>query len=307
MKKSPVTLLTLVIVCSLAASDALAQFKVKPEVIEKIKAALPKSAPAKPKQSRKVLLFSKTNGYRHGSIPTGVAALTLLGEKTGAFTAVHSEDDAMFEPETLKQFDAVIMVNTTGEIFRPRKLPKDADARKKALQREERLKKSLVAFVRGGKGLAGTHSATDTYKRWKEYNEMMGGAFAGHPWHTEVPVRLLAPDHPLNKVFGGKGFTVRDEIYQFRDDTALPTKRKMLLSIDSKWSQISKGKRKDGFYPVSWISTYGKGRTFYCSLGHRNEIYSNPIVLEHYLAGFQYVLGDLKADSTPAKVKDVPK
>ena len=64
-----------------------------------------------------------------------------------------------------------------------------------------------------------------------------------------------------------------------------------------------KGKRKDGFYPVSWISAYGKGRTFYCSLGHRDEIYHNPYVLEHYLAGFQYILGDLAADATPAKVK----
>ena len=93
------------------------------------------------------------------------------------------------------------------------------------------------------------------------------------------------------------------EIYQFRDDTASPTERKMLLSLDPSWDQLGKGKRKDGFYPVSWISSYGKGRTFYCSLGHRNEIYHNPHVLEHYLAGFQYILGDLAADATPAKVK----
>ena len=104
----------------------------------------------------------------------------------------------------------------------------------------------MVDFVRGGKGLGGTHSATDTYKNWKEYNTMMGGAFAGHPWHTEVPVRLLDASHPLNKVFQGKGFTVRDEIYQFRDDTASPTERKMLLSLDPSWDQLGKGKRKDG-------------------------------------------------------------
>ena len=280
-----------------------AQGKVNPQILEKIKAALPKTAPAKPKQARKVLLFSKTNVFRHGSIPVGVASLTMLGAQTGAFTATHSEDDAMFEPETLKQFDAVIMVNTTGELFRPRKLPNDADEKKAVLAREERLKKSLVDFVNSGKGLGGTHSATDTYKKWKEYNTMMGGAFAGHPWHTEVPVRLLDANHPLNKVFQGKGFTVRDEIYQFRDDTANPTERKMLLSLDPTWDQLGKGKRKDGFYAVSWISSYGKGRTFYCSLGHRNEIYHNPYVLQHYLAGFQYILGDLAADDTPAKSK----
>ena len=65
-----------------------------------------------------------------------------------------------------------------------------------------------------------------------------------------------------------------------------------------------KGNRKDGFYAISWIRNYGKGRTFYCSLGHRKEIFSNPVVLKHYLAGFQFVLGDLEADATPkAKLK----
>ncbi len=301
MKRFAVICLSSLVVFAAIQTPVTAQPKVNPQILEKIKAALPEAAPAKPKQPRKVLLFSKTNGFRHGSIPVGVASLTMLGKETGAFTATHSEDDAMFEPATLKQFDAVIMVNTTGELFRPRKLPADAEAKKKALEREERLKQSLVDFVKSGKGLGGTHSATDTYKKWKEYNVMMGGAFDGHPWHTEVPVRLLDTGHPLNKVFQGKGFTVRDEIYQFRADTAQPTERKMLLSLDPSWDQLSKGKRKDGFYAVSWISAYGKGRTFYCSLGHRNEIYHNPHVLEHYLAGFQYILGDLAADATPAK------
>ena len=277
--------------------------EVSEEVVKKIEAAIPESAPAKPKQARKVLLFSKTNGFRHGSIPVAVQALTMLGEKTGAYTAVASEDDAMFEPEKLKEFDMVIMVNTTGELFRPKNLPKDEAEKKAALEREERLKQSLVDFVKSGRGLAGTHSATDTYKNWKEYNDMMGGAFAGHPWHMEVPVRLLAADHPLNKVFDGKGFKVTDEIYQFRDGTANPADRRMLLSLDPEWDGISKGNRADGFFPISWISTYSDGHTFYCSLGHRDEIYWNPVVLEHYLAGFQYALGDLEADATPQEVK----
>ena len=113
------------------------QGKVNPAVLEKIREALPEAAPAKPRQARKVLLFSKTNGFRHGSIPVGVASLTMLGKQTGAFEATHSEDEAVFEPATLKQFDAVIMVNTTGELFRPRKLPADAAEKKAALEREE--------------------------------------------------------------------------------------------------------------------------------------------------------------------------
>lgn len=278
-----------------------ADLNVKPEVVEKIKAALPAAAPAKPKAERKVLIFSKTNGFRHGSIPVGVTAVKMMGEKTGAYSAVHTEDESYFEPDRLKEFDAVIMLNTTGEIFKPKKAPGDEAGKKAAAEREELLKKSLVDFVSSGKGLAGTHSATDTYKNWKEYNDMMGGAFAGHPWHQPVPVRLLAPDHPLNKVFGGEGFTITDEIYQFRDDTAKPSDRKMLLSLDPNWDGLSKGKRKDGLFPISWIARYEKGRTFYCSLGHRDEIYYNPVVLQHYLAGFQYALGDLNADDKPSE------
>ena len=129
----------------LALLPATASFgQVKPEVIEKISSALPAASPAKPGQPRKVLLFSKTNGFRHGSIPVGVKSLTMLGEKTGAYTAVHSEDEAMFEADKLKQFDAVIMVNTTGEIFRPKQMPKGAEARKQALKREQRLQQRLV-------------------------------------------------------------------------------------------------------------------------------------------------------------------
>jgi uncharacterized protein len=283
----------------LPAQDITAQ--VKQDVRDKIEAALPEAAPAKPQKERRVLIFSKTNGFRHGSIPVGVLSLKRLGEKTGAYTADHTEDESAFEPENLQKYDAVIMLNTTGEVFRPKELPQDPAARQKALEREERLKQSLAGFVKSGKGLAGTHSATDTYHNWKEYNQMMGGTFAGHPWHQEVPIKNLDPDSPVNKPFGEQGFQVNDEIYQFRGDTALPSDRRMLLALDPQQMDLSKGNRQDGFYPVSWIATYGGGRTFYCSLGHRDEIYYNPKVLQHYLAGFQYAMGDLEADASPSK------
>jgi type 1 glutamine amidotransferase len=267
---------------------------------EKIEKALPSKATAKPKQPRNILIYSKTAGFRHSSIPTGVRAITLLGDKTGAFTATASEDESMFEPEKLKKFDAVLMLNTTGHALRTKDNNKE---------REEMLKKSLQDFVAGGKGLIGIHSATDTYQDWKEYNKMMGGAFVSHPWHQLVPVKNLAPDNPVNAAFGGKDFQVADEIYMFRNDTALPSERKILLALDTKAMKpedLAKDKtkegtpyRKDGVYAVSWIATYGKGRTFYCSLGHRDEIFWNPVVMQHYLAGIQYALGDLDADATP--------
>lgn len=294
-------LLTVLLALHFLAASAMAQ--VGEEIVKRIEAALPESAPAKPKSKRVVLIFTKTNGFRHGSIPVAVKSLTMLGEKTGAYSAVHTEDESFFEPERLQKFDAVFMVNTTGPVFLPKQMPKDPNERKKAVDREMRLKNSLEEFVKSGKGLAGTHSATDTYKNWKAYNEMMGGAFDGHPWHMPVPVRVLDASHPLNKVFGGKGFTITDEIYQFRADTASPMDRRILLTLQPGWDGLAKGKRQDDFYPISWIRKYGEGRTFYCSLGHRDEIYYNPNVLEHYLSGFQYVLGDLDAEADPIAVK----
>jgi type 1 glutamine amidotransferase len=273
------------------------------QFLDRITKALPDAAPAKPKQERKLLVYSRTAGFRHSSIPVGIRAITLMGDKTRAYEVYATEDESVFEPERLNKFDAVLMLNTTGECLRPK-----AGTKEEQDKREEALKKSLVEFVSGGKGLAGIHAATDTYHRggkttWTEYTQMMGGAFAGHPWHKSVPVKNLEPKHPVNAAFGGQDFEITDEIYQFALDTAQPTERKFLLALDvSKMDDASRGNRKqDGPYPISWVSTFGKGRTFYCSLGHREEIYWNPAILKHYLAGIQYALGDLDADATPTR------
>jgi uncharacterized protein len=267
-----------------------------------IEAALPDKAPALPKQPRKVLIFTKTAGFRHASIPVGTRALIMMGEKTGAYTAVHTENEAAFEPDSLKNYDAVIMLNTTSDQnkkydpFRPKN-----DTSEAAKNREEMLKKSLHDFVAGGKGLIGMHAACDTYHGWKDYNQMMGGAFVSHPWtaNSTVSIKNVDPKSPINAAFDGKGFDITDEIYVFRADTALPTERRYLLTLDDSKMDTSKGKRTDGLYPISWIANYGKGHTFYCSLGHNDHIYWNPAVLKHYLAGIQYALGDLQADATP--------
>ena len=288
------TLTALIPVSILAAAMAVsnAQKNKKQSTAEKIAANLPKTAPAKPAKVRKVLVFSKTAGFRHGSIPTGVESMKQMGKSTGAFEVTATEDDSFFEPEKLKEFDAVIFLNTTGEVFKS-----------KEEGREDRLKKSLVDFVKSGKGLIGTHSATDTYKNWKDFNDMMGGAFAGHPWHTKIRVKNLEPNHPLNAAFSGKDFEVADEIYQFRKDTASADERRMLLSLSGEIVDKGRGNSgKEGLYPIAWLDKYGEGRIFYCSLGHRDEIYWNPDVLKHYLAGIQYAIGDLDADAAPKKI-----
>lgn len=275
----------------------------KPMDVEKAEKALPATAPAKPKKQRNLLVFSNTAGFRHGSIELGARVLTLMGDKTGAYTVTHTEDPSIFDGDKLKKFDAVFMLNTTNDCFR--KLGKETKEEKTDLDKVEAARKqALYEFVQNGGGLAGCHAATDTYKGWKEYNLMMGGAFVSHPWHKLVPVKVLDAKNPVNAAFEGKDFEIADEIYMFRNDTALAKDRKFLLVMDtSKMTKedVDKGKREDGNYGISWINTAGKGRVFYCSLGHREEIYWNPTILKHYLAGIQYALGDLEADATPAK------
>ena len=292
MKTRSLTAIIPVAILAIVIGASNAQKNKKQVHAEKIAAGVPKSAPAKPSKPRKVLVFSKTAGFRHGSIPTGVEAMKQMGKSTGAFEVTATEDDSFFEPEKLKDFDAVLFLNTTGEVFKS-----------KEAGREDRLKKSLVDFVKSGKGLIGTHSATDTYKKWKDFNDMMGGAFAGHPWHTKIRVKNLEPGHPLNAAFAGKDFEIADEIYQFRKDTASADERRMLLSLSGEIVDKGKGNTgKEGLYPIAWLDKYGDGRIFYCSLGHRDEIYWNPVILKHYLAGIQYALGDLDAEAEPRKI-----
>ena len=251
---------------------------------------------------RKLLVYSVTRGYRHKSIPTGKTALRILGQKTGAFEAVISDDMVNFEPEKIHDFDAICFLNTTKDVFKPDKdewKKMDPAARKKAEEKEKRLQKSLIDFLKSGKGFVGIHAATDTYFSWSEYGEMIGGYFDGHPWNAGTPVSIMVEkgqeQHPCCAHLEGNNLNFKEEIYQFKAPYD-PKKLHMLLRLDPEQTDISKGKRADEDYGVSWIKHHGQGRVFYCSLGHNNHIFANPQVLEHYLKGIQWALGDLEAE-----------
>jgi type 1 glutamine amidotransferase len=269
---------------------------------EKIAAALPAEAFAKPAKPRKVLIFSKTAGFRHESIATGKLAFTELGKKTGAFEAVISDDLSNFEPKTIDQFDAILFLSTTMDPFAPSKPEWDAmddKAKKEAGKNTERLQKSLMSFVKGGKGFIGIHAATDTFYNWAEYGEMIGGYFDGHPWGagTQVSIKVEPGQekHPLVAMFDGKNVDFKEEIYQLKDPYD-SKKVHMLLRLDPEKSDMKVNglKREDKDWGVAWARSWGKGRVFYCSLGHNHDMYWHPTVLRHYLAGIQWALGDYK-------------
>lgn len=268
-----------------------------------IRAALPEKAYATPDKPRRLLVYTATTGFRHESIPTGVMAVKLMGEKTGAYEAVHSEDMTVFEKVSLATFDGVLLLNTTGELFAPAGADRlAAEEQAAAAERMRRLQANLRAFVESGGGLAGIHSATDTSYQWEWYGRTIGGYFDGHPWNadTDVVIRIDDPTHPLTAMFEGKPLEFKEEIYQMKDPYSRRNQR-VLLSLDTVRTNMKRDgvKRTDGDFGVSWVRTAGKGRVFYCSLGHNHHIYWNPKVLRHYLAGLQYVLGDLKVESAP--------
>jgi type 1 glutamine amidotransferase len=272
-----------------AAEKTKAPVVATSEEIAKVTEAMPTAPIVKPAKPRKLLVFNLTKGFPHSSVSIGGKAFEIMGQKTGAWETVITVDPSYFAPDKLKDFDAVVMNNTTG----------------RDLITEPAQKQALLDFVKSGKGIIGVHSALDAfYEKWPEYGEMMGGFFAGHPFR-KITVKLDDPKSPLTAMFDGKGFEISDEIYTFKDPYSRE-KLHILMSIDweNQTADKQKSNRADNDFALAWIRDYGKGRVFYCAFGHDHAIFWNTAILKHYLAGIQYALGDLKADATPsAKLK----
>ncbi len=274
----------------------------------KIAAAIPASAIADPRAPRRILVYSATAGFRHKSIPYGKIALSLMGEMTGSYEAIVSDDPANFEPAAVATFDAVVLLNPTLDFFLP---PADEFAAKPEPQRaalrerHARLTQSLVDYVRKGGGLVGIHAAADACYQQPAYGALIGAVFDGHPWKSasRVTVVVADPGHALNApVFDEDSFELTEEIYQFKADPDSREKLRILLRLDPDRSDAVEGiNRGDGGYPVAWVQSVGRGRVFYTSLGHNPHIFQNPTLLRHFLAGIQFAVGDLPADTTPSQ------
>jgi len=277
--------------------------------IEKARESIATLRAAQPEQPRKVLIFSGVGGFRHNAIEFGKQVLPLLGEMTGAYDAVVSDDPANFEKETLAGFDAVIFNNTSGRAFhgRPwkevRHLPDEE--RKPLLEMAKRAEENLIEFINNGGGFVGIHAATDTYTNWNDYVAMIGGKFEGHPWNKRinVVVDIVEPKHPLvTGIFEENSFALQEEIYIMKDvndEWIGAHDRRMLLKLNIAESQ--KRPMPDDLpqiVPISWIKEIGQGRLFYTSLGHNVVIFEHPGTLELYLRGIQYACGDIPADAS---------
>jgi hypothetical protein len=269
---------------------------VSPEERQKIESAIsaiPVKPPAKPRRPRKLLVIDAINGRMgHASVPHANLGVELMGKKTGAYEAVISHDSSLLAPGSLKGFDAVFINNTAqGDLFNT-----------------PELRDTFAAFIRNGGGLVANHSVTVTSPEWAEFGEILGARGAAHRGLDEkIFVKLDDSSNPINRVFGGKGFAFSDSFLRFKDPSPR-SKVHVLLSIDVAKTDMNQGTcssncvSEDGEYPISWVRRYGKGRVFYFSFGENppDSSFWNPQLLQHYLAGIQYALGDLRADDTPS-------
>ncbi len=235
--------------------------------------------------AKKLLVITESKGYVHSVVNRQKKDLALaeqvlsdIGKKSGAFEAVCSQDSRKeITAENLRNFDAVFFY-TSGQ------LPQSAVQ-----------KSDLLAFVRGGRGFGGSHSASDTFYQWAQYGELLGGYFDGHPWHQKVKVIIEDPKHPATRHLA-PSFEITDEIYQFKGPYSRD-KLRILMRLDM--TNLKAGRRSDQDNALAWVHRYGKGRVFYTALGHRDDVWRDQRYQQHLLGGIRYILGLEEATDTP--------
>jgi hypothetical protein len=277
-----------------------------PADISAMMAALPDKPYATPQSLRHVLVLCRAVGWVHTSIPLAAKMVEYLGDKTGAWMTTVTYDAAAITPENLKQYDAIFLDSTTGAFLDDPNDKAATDIRRRA----------LLDFVKGGKGLAGIHAATDSYHTggatlagtWPEFNELIGGFFKFHwVYPTLIPVKVDDPTSPLTAMFPPRGFEIVDETYTFAQDSfsrkrvhVLDSVNYAKMSAEDKAKEPAATRRTDGDYALSYLQRVGNGRVFYESHGHDEKVYFLRPFVAHMLAGIQYALGDLKADDSPS-------
>jgi type 1 glutamine amidotransferase len=227
---------------------------------------------------KRLLLITESRGFVHSVVNRNKKDMCLvektfveLAKKHPFFEVDYTQDSrTAIEGENLKKYDAVFFY-TTGE-----------------LPLTDAQKSDLLAFVKNGKGFGGSHCATDTFYKWKEYGELIGGYFDGHPWHQKIKVIVEDKKHAATKHLGDS-FEITDEIYQFKTPYGRD-KVHVLMRLDMD-SVKNPGKRADKDNALAWVHDYGKGRVFYTALGHREQVWEDERFQQHIIGGLRYMFG----------------
>ncbi|MGW6054355.1 ThuA domain-containing protein [Streptomyces sp. NPDC055189] len=221
-----------------------------------------------------VLVFSKTAGFRHDSIPAGIDALRGLGQEQG-FTVTATEDATVFSPAGLSGYEAVVFLSTTGDVLN--------SSQQDALQ----------SYVDSGGGYAGVHAAADTEYDWPYYGQLVGAWFKSHPAIQRATVVNEDRSHPATSHLGAT-WSRTDEWYNYRANPRSGVH--VLQSLDE--STYSGGEMA-GDHPITWCHAQGQGRSFYTGLGHTAESYADPDFRALLLGAVRYAAGQAPGDCAP--------
>jgi type 1 glutamine amidotransferase len=210
-------------------------------------------------------MVTATAGFRHDSIPVARQTMAAMSSASTDFTVTLTEDLTLVSRSSLANFDVLFFALTSGE------LPLTAEQ-----------KSAIVAFVQGGKGFLGVHSATDTLYDWPEYESLVGARFKEHPWTQSAAVIVENSAHPATEGLGSS-FTLMEEFYTFRDNPRLRVQ--VLLRLDAASVGAS------GDYPLAWTSTFGSGRVYYNALGHFDETWRDPRFQRQLAGAIRWLAG----------------
>lgn len=220
-----------------------------------------------------VLVFSKTAGFRHDSIPAGIDALRGLGQEQG-FTVTATEDATVFSPDNLSGYEAVVFLSTTGDVLN-------------GTQQD-----ALQSYVDSGGGYVGVHAAADTEYDWPYYGQLVGAWFKSHPAIQQATVVNEDRTHPATSHLGAT-WTRTDEWYNYRANPRSGVH--VLQSLDE--STYSGGEMA-GDHPITWCHAQGQGRSFYTGLGHTAESYADPDFRTLLLGAVRWAAGQAPGDCT---------
>jgi type 1 glutamine amidotransferase len=216
-----------------------------------------------------VLVFSRTIGYRHDAIGAGIEAIRQLGVANG-FAVTATEDAASFNDDALAGFDVVVFLSTTSDVL--------DDAQQAAFQR----------YIQAGGGWVGVHAATDTEYDWPWYGQLIGGNawFKSHPEIQTVTLNVETAEHASTAHLPAT-FQLQDEWYNFQANPRGAVT--VLLTLDE--SSYSPGPDAMGDHPIAWFHEFDGGRAWYTALGHRQELYQDPLFTQHLLGGIRWAAG----------------
>ncbi|MFL5580058.1 MAG: ThuA domain-containing protein [Gemmatimonadaceae bacterium] len=239
------------------------------------------AAAARQSQEPRVLVFSKTAGYRHSSIETGVAAVRTLGQQSG-FAVDATEDASAFNDRNLRRYRAVVFLSTTGDVL---------DAKQQD---------ALERYIQAGGGWVGVHSATDTEYDWPWYGRLAGAYFTSHPNDPNVrkgTFRVLDRSHVSTQGLPDR-WEREDEFYNFKN---IDSTIRVLVDIDETSYQ---GGTNGARHPMSWYHEFDGGRAWYTNMGHTEATFAEPLFLRHLLGGLRWAMGTGALDYSRARPEE---